>query len=143
MRTAEFFAADDPRTGLFPVAELALADSAAIGSGGIHLFNYADSQFELFAKLIYQPKSDRYLVCYSLGGAVSPQAALDLFFAKTFEFAQSEQLQYVYAARPKTLKSPELEQVYELASHDPRIDEELLAELSDVTIYRLSHNATP
>lgn len=143
LRTAELMRSGDLRTQFQSIPQRVATNRSEIGRGVSRLFYYLGSGFELMSMLTFQPKRSRYLVCYGVGGTVAPQAALDLLIEQTGELMQSLGLAEVYGFQPKHLGSPLLEQIYQLAAVDPRVQETLLSDLPDMRVYRVAITLAP
>lgn len=143
LRTAELMRTGDPRLQFLSLPQTVMANRSAISRGTVQIFYYLGAGFELMSKVTYQGKRKRYLVCYGVEGNVAPQLALDLIIDNTQQFMAKLGLTEVYGTQPKQIISPLLQQIYKLAAVDSRVQETLLSDMPDISLYRLAYQPTP
>lgn len=142
-RVAEISRSGDFRSQLFTIQEMMAADRSALSHGTTRLLYYQGAGFELVIRLTYQPRRDRYTVCFGVNGNVTAKAAVDLLFSETEQIMQQQGLSELYGLQPKLINSALLQQIYDAGKQDPRIKDTLLADLPDFFVHRLTAQTAP
>jgi hypothetical protein len=128
-----------PLGEMLSVDRVLASERSGVMSGAGSLFYYPGQGFELIAKTVYQPKSDRFQVYYAVAGDVDAKHALDLIIEQTHRFMLLHGIKYVYGCRPKQQRSALLREISDLASVDDRVEETVLADRPSMWVYRLAY----
>jgi hypothetical protein len=110
-----------------------------VGTGAVELYYYAGSTFEIAAHYQYRNKNGRYLVCFAVEGAAEASTVLDRIIEQAREFGQLHGVDQVYSLEPREPGSALLKDLYELSALHPLVCKELLSEMSDQLLYRISY----
>lgn len=114
-----------------------------VGTGAVELFYYRGGTFELAAHCQYRAKNTRYVVCYSVAGEADARLVLDLVIEHALEFGRAHGIERIYSLEPREAGSPLLRELYELSGRDPRVCKELLSEMPDQRLFRISYSELP
>lgn len=114
---------------------------SAIARGLGRLFLYTAGGAKVVIYLQHSGKQDRHVLCTAFAGA-TPSAALDLLVTQIKQFAQQHQLAAVFGIRPASMPASPLQQMYDLAFQDPRLQVTTVATTTDSQVWKIEA-ATP